>query len=425
MSRNLLLVVTGSVSAFKAAALASKLAQDGFSVRTVLSGGAKEFVGSATFEGLTGNRVLDSTFAPGEAMAHIDLARWADLTLVYPASANTLTKLAQGRADDLVGTLFLAHDFKRPYWVVPAMNPSMLAHPAVTEAVAKLREWGVKVFDAEAGRMACGEVGTGRLIEPDVMRKTVLAEFAGHARAAGTKPSRVLITAGGTSESLDPVRVLTNVSTGETGVRIANAAAAEGHEVTLLLADTSPFAGEVASEVRLLRYRSFSDLDLRMRDELGRGNYDTLIHSAAVSDFHVDRIETETGGLVTGTMKIHSKEPLLLRLIPNPKILDRVREYAKNPALRVISFKLATPAVRGGTADLSGYDSDVIVHNAVSQIERGTDRHAGEIYERTPEGYAIRSRFKTKSDLTSELVALVRPAPSAISPTDRAPEVTQ
>jgi phosphopantothenoylcysteine decarboxylase/phosphopantothenate--cysteine ligase len=406
MSRNLLLVVTGSIAAFKAASLASKLTQDGFDVRVILSGGAKEFIGTPTFEGLTRNRVYENTFAPGDAMAHIDLARWADLTVVYPASGNTLTKLSHGRADDLVGTLFLAHDFKRPYWIVPAMNPWMLSHPAVAEAITKLKNWGVRVLDSDDGRMACGEVGTGRLVEPEAMLLEIQTHFSSIGTASTSTGRKILVTAGGTSEAIDPVRVLTNTSTGETGVRVANALADQGNSVTLLLAVSSPFVGTVAKNVRMLSYRTFQDLDGAMHSELEKGNFDTLIHAAAVSDYHVDRMETATGKPLSGTVKIHSKEGLTLHLEPNPKILDQVRKYAKNPKLRVISFKLATPSSKG-PADLSGYDSDLIVYNAVSGIERGSDRHAGEIYAKTSKGYEIRSTFETKTDLTQTLSRMV------------------
>lgn len=406
MTRNILLLVTGSVAAFKAAALASKLTQSGFDVRTVLSGSAKEFVGVATFEGLTRNRVYEGTFAPGDAMAHIELARWADLTLVYPASGNTLTKLAHGRADDLIGTLFLAHEFNRPYWVAPAMNPSMLAHPAVAEAVSKLKGWGVTVFDSDAGRTACGEVGTGRLIEPEVMYEEIKKHFFD---SSPLGDRRILVTAGGTSESIDPVRVLTNVSTGETGVRVANALAESGNSVTLLLSESSSFFGQVLPGIRVVRYRSFGDLDRAMREELSTGRYDSLIHSAAVSDYRVEGMETVSGVPISGNVKIHSKESLILRLAPNPKILDRVRTYAGNSNLRVVSFKLSTPAVADGVADLSGYDSDLIVHNAVAGIERGSDRHSGEIFEKTPGGYRFRTRFETKTDLAKAITLAVNP----------------
>ena len=403
--RKILLGVTGSVGAFKAAALASKLVQEGFDVRTVMTEGAKKFIGESTFEGLTRNRVYSDLYASGDAMAHIDLARWADLTLIYPTSANSITKFSQGRADDLLGTLFLAHDFKRPYWIVPAMNPAMFAHPAVREAIDKLRGWGVDVVEAADGRMACGEVGPGRLVEPETMLEKIQTHFS----ISASLGKHVLVTAGGTSEAIDPVRILTNVSTGETGVRVANALADAGKRVTLLLANSSPFRGMVASGVRVLSYRTFEELDSAMKAELSAGDYTTLIHAAAVSDFRVAEIKTEDGTLLPGAVKIQSKDPLVLRLIPNHKILGRVREYSKNKALQVISFKLATPTDSRARADLSGYDSDVIVHNITSGIERGSDRHAGEIFERTPEGYRVHSTFQTKTDLARAITEVVLP----------------
>jgi phosphopantothenoylcysteine decarboxylase/phosphopantothenate--cysteine ligase len=417
--RNILLLVTGSIAAFKAAAFASKLTQEGFDVRVVLSAGAKEFVGPSTFEGLTGNRVYESTFAPGDAMAHIDLARWADLTLVYPASANTLSKFAHGIADDLVGTLFLAMDLGRDVlWIAPAMNPTMLRHPATREATAKLAGWGCRIVESDEGRMACGEVGVGRLPEPEAMLEQVRAFFAGggsEVRSSAGAPlagKRVAITAGGTAEPIDPVRVLTNTSTGETGVRLANAFAAAGAEVTLLLSAGSPFRAEVSSEVRTTTFDSFSDLDRKVASTLSE-RYDFFLHAAAVSDYSVERVEGMDGRVLSRTQKIHSGEGLRVVLAANPKILDRVREYAKNPEMRVISFKLSTAANRD-EIDLSGYASDWIVHNTASAVERGSDRHAGEIFVRESRksdgaraNYREAARFSTKKELCDALVAVL------------------
>ena len=162
-----LLQVTGSIAAFKAAALASNLVQDGCEVQSVLSDGARHFVGEATFEGLTGRPVLGDMFERGRALDHISLADWADLLLLYPASANHITRLRAGLADDLIGCLFLANNFRTPYWVAPAMNSHMFAHPAVADAVAALEGWGCRILPTGEGRMACGTVGYGRLLEPE------------------------------------------------------------------------------------------------------------------------------------------------------------------------------------------------------------------------------------------------------------------
>ena len=159
--------MTGSIAAFKAASLASLLVDAGFEVQSVMSDGAKHFIGESTFEGLTGRPVLRDVFERGRAHDHINLVDWADLLLLYPASANHLSRLRHGLADDLIGCLFLANNFRKPFWIAPAMNSNMLAHPAVTEALGTLESWGCRVLPTGEGRLACGEVGMGRLLEPE------------------------------------------------------------------------------------------------------------------------------------------------------------------------------------------------------------------------------------------------------------------
>lgn len=163
----ILLQITGSIAAFKAASLASMLIDAGHEVQCVLSDGGRRFVGESTFEGLTNRRVLGDLFKPGHAHDHIRLAEWADVMLLYPASANHITRLRVGLADDLIGCLFLANNFRTPYWIAPAMNSDMLAHPAVVEALSVLENWGCRILPTGSGRLACGETGDGRLIEPD------------------------------------------------------------------------------------------------------------------------------------------------------------------------------------------------------------------------------------------------------------------
>jgi phosphopantothenoylcysteine decarboxylase/phosphopantothenate--cysteine ligase len=165
----ILLQVTGSIAAFKAAALASLLADDGADVQCVMSGGARSFIGESTFEGLTGKPVLGDVFERGRAHDHIRLAEWADLLLLYPASANHITRLRAGLADDLIGCLFLANNFRSPYWIAPAMNSHMLEHPVVADALSVLEGWGCRILPTGEGRLACGDVGYGRLLEPERM----------------------------------------------------------------------------------------------------------------------------------------------------------------------------------------------------------------------------------------------------------------
>jgi phosphopantothenoylcysteine decarboxylase/phosphopantothenate--cysteine ligase len=174
----ILLQVTGSIAAFKAAALASLLTQDDYEVQCVASEGGLQFIGAATLEGLTGKPVLSDMFERGRALDHISLVDWTDLLLVYPATANHITRLRAGLADDLIGCLFLANNFRKPYWIAPAMNSNMLAHPAVADALAVLEGWGARVLPTGEGRLACGEIGYGRLLEPERTRALIAEALA-------------------------------------------------------------------------------------------------------------------------------------------------------------------------------------------------------------------------------------------------------
>lgn len=166
---NFLVIFTGSIAAYKGCEVVSRLVQRGHRVRCAATPSALKFIGPATLEGLTGSPVLSDAFAPGSALEHIGLTRWADAVLVCPATANTLNRFAAGLADDLPGALFLAHDRTKPWIVAPAMNPAMWSHPATAASVEKLRKWGVHFIAPDAGRTACGETGEGRLAEPDAI----------------------------------------------------------------------------------------------------------------------------------------------------------------------------------------------------------------------------------------------------------------
>jgi len=166
-TRNLILICSGSISAFKAAALTSLVTKNNWNVQCICSKGAQRFIGNATLEGLSGNSVLSDMFEPGRALHHIRLIDWAHLILVYPASANCIARLHAGLAEDLTGALFLANNFRKPWWISPAMNSSMLEHPAISQALEKLKKWGCRILPSGKGALACGTVGYGRLLEPE------------------------------------------------------------------------------------------------------------------------------------------------------------------------------------------------------------------------------------------------------------------
>jgi phosphopantothenoylcysteine decarboxylase/phosphopantothenate--cysteine ligase len=360
---NLLFVFTGSIAAYKACEAVSRLVQRGHRVRCVATAAALKFIGPATLEGLTGSPVLSDLFEPGRALDHIALTRWADAVVVCPATANTLNRLAAGLADDLPGALFLAHDRGKPWLVAPAMNPAMWAHPATVAAVEKLRSWGVRFLPIGEGRTACGEVGEGRLAEPD---KLVAAIEASLVRPA--KRLRVLVTAGGTSEPVDGVRVLTNTSTGATGAEIATQLARSGHEVVLLRAQNAIAADGPCREETFV---TFAQLEIALGRLLGTERFDAVIHAAAVSDYGVDMVIGSDGVVPAGSdYKIDSDSAPLLRLRPNPKLVDALRDLSPRP-LTVVAFKLTHRAnpEQVGTAVrllLEHSKADYVVHNDLS-----------------------------------------------------------
>lgn len=182
---NVLFILTGSIACYKACDAISRLVQRGHRVRTAATASALRFVGAATLEGLTREAVATDLFAAGAALDHITLARWADVTVVCPASADRLNRMAAGLGDDVVGALLLAHDWNRPLLLAPAMNPTMWRHPATVSSVKTLGSWGARFIDVGVGRTACGEAGEGRLAEPDEIVAAVEATLAARPARSG------------------------------------------------------------------------------------------------------------------------------------------------------------------------------------------------------------------------------------------------
>lgn len=397
---NILFVLTGSIAGFKACEAISQLIQRGHKVRTVATAAALRFTGAATLEGLTGTPALTDLFAPGAALEHINLTRWADLVLVCPATANTVNRFAAGLADDLPGALFLAHDRKKPWLIAPAMNPAMWAHPATQAAVEKLRGWGVSFLPVGEGRTACGETGEGRLAEP--------AEIVAGVEAALARPARrlrVLVTGGGTAEPIDGVRVLTNTSTGRTGAGIATHFAGRGHDVVYLRARTAA-ASEGCREEMFL---TFAELDAALSRLLGDAPFDAIIHAAAVSDYRVESVTVGERSRPAGDAKLESgSDPVTIRLQPSPKLVDTLRARSRNPALRVVAFKLtngATPAAgQAAVQALFAHSAaDWVVHNDLAERAAGGDFPAT---LHAPDGRAV-ARCATRRELAERLEALL------------------
>lgn len=325
----ILFLVSGSISAYKAADVVSKLVQKGFEVQVVLSPSAERFVGKMTFEGLTGKPVLQDIFESGQAMAHIQMARWADLFVLCPASAQKLSELASGSASDLISTLFLAKEPHVPALIFPAMNTVMWAHPLVQRNKNLLQTLpGVKVIEPAQGNLACGEVGEGRLPEPSEVLKEIESVFSGKS----ITPRRVLITGGGTSEPIDSVRSVTNTSSGETAGRLAEHLVQHGHTVDLVFSKSARYSSSVSPRELFLTHK---DLSEKLKTLLTQNSYDTVIHLAAVSDFSPKSV----------TGKISSqKDSLTIEMAKTPKIIGSLREWSKNKEALILGFKLSVNA---------------------------------------------------------------------------------
>lgn len=336
MSKGKILIkISGSIAAYKSAYLISKLVQNGYEVKAVMSEAAFEFIGRATIEGLTGHAVYTSSFESGKMMSHIDLCKWADLTLLAPATANTINKLSAGIGDNLLTSLFLAHEWDKPYLVAPAMNTKMYNHPATKKSIDTLTRWGVKILETDTGYLACGDEGEGKLLDPDKIFTAVENELN-----YSTKNNlSILITSGGTKENIDNVRYISNMSTGKTAAAIADHFITSNYNVTYLHAGDAALPGGKCSKIT---YSSFDDLNKAVKELLAANNFDAVIHLAAVSDYSVSGIEAD-GKSEEYPLKSKLRSDiseLKLTLKSNFKIIDRIKEYSKNKDLTLVGFKL-------------------------------------------------------------------------------------
>ena len=321
--RRVVLGITGGVAAYKAAQLARDLTQLGAAVDVVLTPAAQEFIGALTLEALTGRPVRGALLAPGQALEHIRLAREADAVCVAPATADFLARAAAGRADDLLGAVLLAT--RAPVLVCPAMNDRMWAHPQTQANVARLRDvLGYAVVGPAVGPLAYGEgEGPGRLEEPEVIAEHVGRALEGETPYRGRK---VVVTAGPTREPVDPVRFVSNRSSGRMGFALAAAAWRRGADVVLV---AGPTAVAPPPGPQLVRVTTAAEMERAVREALPGAA--ALIMAAAVADFRPAR---------PAPRKIKKEEaPRGIPLEPAPDVLLATRA-ARPPGLLVVGFAL-------------------------------------------------------------------------------------
>ncbi len=322
-NKRILLGITGGIAAYKCAELSRLFLKAGAEVRVVMTRAAREFVTPLTMQALTGNRVhLDLLDSEAEAaMGHIELARWADLVLVAPASADFLARCAQGRADDLLSTLLLATS--APVALAPAMNQGMWSDPGTQQNLTDIRNRGVLVFGPAEGDQACGDVGPGRMLEPAELLASCAELFAGEPLAG----RRLLITGGPTREAIDPVRFLSNHSSGKMAYALAAEAAAAGARVTLV---SGPVALPTPDRVNRIDVTSAREMREAVMDQIA--DADAFIGVAAVADYR-------PAGIARGKIK-KDDASMTIELLRNPDIISEVAGLAERPL--VVGFAAET-----------------------------------------------------------------------------------
>lgn len=366
--KKILLCVTGGIAVYKAAALTSKLTQASAEVRVIMSESAMRFVDPLTFKALSRHEVYFDTFDEKDAsvIAHIDLADWADLVIIAPATANSIGKLANGIADNMITTTILATT--APVWIAPAMNVHMYDHPAVKRNIEILSSFGYKFIEPQEGYLACGYVGKGRLEEPEKIVKLLHSHFYQPRFLANKK---ILITAGPTREKIDPVRFFTNRSTGKMGYALAEVASDAGAEVTLI---TGPTSIPTPSNVKtIIRVESANEMYEQVIEYYSES--DIVIKSAAVADYSPKITFNEKMKKQTGNLMIEMER--------TTDILKTLGEKKKHQLL--IGFAAETNHIEEyAKKKLQSKNLDMIIANNVSEAGAGfgTDTNICTIFKR-------------------------------------------
>ncbi len=403
--KNIVLAVTGGIAAYKSAILVRRLKDYGFDVRVVMTHGAQAFITPLTFQALSGNPVHTELLDPAAeaGMGHIELARWADLLLVAPASCDTLAKFANGLADDLLSTVFLAT--KSPVWVAPAMNQQMWAAKATQRNLQTLVEDGVHVIMPDAGEQACGDVGLGRMPEPEEIARQVAGYFHQAQRAIAEKfgllaGKRVVITAGPTREAIDPVRYISNHSTGKMGFALAAACYAAGAQVTLIAGPVSLDTPNGVQRVNVASARQMLDVSMSSLET----GCDIFIATAAVADYRVAEVAEH---------KIKKAgDELNVSLVKNPDIVATIAGQQKRPFM--VGFAAETQNVEEYAAGkLVAKKLDMIACNDVSRADIGfaSDENAMTVF--FAESYHMKKRElekASKQEISQQLVEAISDA---------------
>ena len=387
-NKRIILGVTGGIAAYKAADLVRRLRDAGAEVRVVMTRAATEFVGALTFQALSGHKVhLDLLDAEAEAaMSHIELARWADAVLIAPATANTLAKITQGLADDLLSTLCLAT--RAPLCLAPAMNHVMWSDAHTQANIKHLHQGGVKIFGPASGSQACGETGEGRMLEPLQLVEQLAQIFS----TGSLQGCRLLITAGPTFEAIDPVRFIGNRSSGKMGYALAQAAAEAGAQVTLV---SGPVALATPDRVTRIDVESATQMHQAVMRNIASQNI--FIACAAVADYRPAQSQPQKIKKTAGNLQID--------LVKNPDILAEVAAMSQPPFC--IGFAAETENLRQHAQQkLTDKKLHMIAANDVSSSDSGFNSEFNALHIFWPGGDTQLEKA-SKPQIARQMISLI------------------
>jgi phosphopantothenoylcysteine decarboxylase / phosphopantothenate---cysteine ligase len=396
--KHILLGITGGVAAYKACELARRLQDEGAQVQAILTHGAMQFVTPTLLQAVTGQPAFhdlwDERF--DQAMGHINLSRQAHALLVAPATAHFIAKLAHGLCDDLLSTLAVARQRERcPLLLAPAMNVEMWQHPATQRNLRTVRDDGAAVLGPALGAQACGETGAGRMLEPHEIVQDLVAALATKVLAG----RRVLITAGPTFEPIDPVRGITNLSSGKMGFAIARAAAEAGAEVTLIAGPTP-----LATPRHLSRIDVVTALQMFEAVMAQAGRCDVFVSVAAVADWRTDQASAVK-------LKKGDGAPPALRLVPNPDILAQVAGLPSAPFC--VGFAAETDQVQANArAKLASKKVALIVANRAQDVLGADEAELMLVDSQRSVSWPRAAKLELARRLVAEIAARLPPSPA-------------
>ena len=386
--KKILLIICGGISAYKSLELIRLLKKQGVEVKTILTKNAKEFVTPLSVASLSQEKVYDDLFnAKNEVeMDHISLSRWADVIIVAPATANTISKLSTGTSNDLASTVILASD--KDIFLTPAMNVRMWEHPSTKQNLNKLRSYGYRIIGPETGDMACGEFGEGKMTDPKDIFQTIESYFG---ELNKNKRLKALVTAGPTMEHIDPVRFITNKSSGKQGYALAKSLAKRGFQTTLI---SGPTNLQIDNNINLIKVETADEMFKATQENLPA---DVAIFSAAVADFKVKEKKNE---------KIKKQKFFNLDLEKNIDILNYVSKHNSLRPKLVIGFAAETNDIQeNAQKKLIEKNCDWIIANNISDNSIGfnSDFNEVSIFYKDKEIKNEKLTIKKKSEISEEI----------------------